>query len=92
MRPLIEPRPSRWRRPLRSNLIASDGAIDGVDHGLDLDKLGSRAFRIVAIERRRKHLCMGITVFDHARAGSLERIQAFTHLGQASYRMLTYRP
>ena len=63
--------------------LAFDGAIDGVDQHLGLDKLDPRPLGLVAIERRGKRLCEGVAVIGHTLARLFQRLKSLAHVGFA---------
>jgi len=64
-------------------LLAFDGAIDGVDQHLGLDKFDPRPLGLVAIERRGKRLCEGVAVIGHTLARLFQRLKSLAHVGFA---------
>src|SRR6267142_1765415 len=55
----------------RTGFLSADGAVEGVDQGLDFGEFDAGPLGLVAIERSREHLGMRVPVFDHPLAGFL---------------------
>src|SRR3981189_2385209 len=63
--------------------LAFDGAIDGVDQHLGLDKFDPRPLGLVAIARRGKCLCEGVAIVGHSLARLFQRLKSLAHVGSA---------
>src|SRR5712664_4864544 len=63
----------------RIGFLAADGAVEGVDQGLDFGEFDAGPLGLVAIERSGEHLGMRVPVFDHPLAGFLQRLKSLAH-------------
>src|SRR6266436_7949452 len=63
----------------RTGFLAADGAVEGVDQGLDFGEFDAGPLGLVAIERSGEHLGMRVPVFDHPLAGFLQRLKSLAH-------------
>src|SRR6266851_9919869 len=63
----------------RTGFLSDDGAVEGVDQGLDFGEFDAGPLGLVAIERSGEHLGMRVPVFDHPLAGFLQRLKSLAH-------------
>nr|WP_198034860.1 hypothetical protein [Bradyrhizobium sp. WSM1417] len=63
----------------RNRDFAPDGAVEGIDQRLDLDKLVARALGRVAHKGSGQHFRMRIPVLDHAITGLLQSFKSLAH-------------
>src|SRR6266852_3019447 len=63
----------------RTGFLSDDGAVEGVDQGLDFGEFDAGPLGLVAIERSGEHLGMRVPVFDHPLAGFLQCLKSLTH-------------
>jgi hypothetical protein len=73
----------RLRRRYWSGLLAINGAVDGVDQHLGLDKFEPRPLGLVAVERGGQRFGERVAVIGHALARLFQGIKSLTHVGIA---------